>query len=57
MEYKITLTEQELSILSAALVELPFKIAAPLVERINRQIAEQRKKEEPASVGAGKTPA
>ncbi len=43
MEYKIVLTEQELSILSAALVELPFKVAAPLVQKLNKQIAEQRK--------------
>lgn len=41
MEYSITLTEQELGILSAALVELPFKVVAPLVAKINKQIAEQ----------------
>lgn len=44
MEYSIALTGQELSVLSAALVELPFKIAAPLVAKINRQIAEQDKR-------------
>ncbi len=43
MEYSIKLTEQELNILSAALVELPFKVAAPLVAKINQQIAEQQK--------------
>ena len=42
MEYKITLTEQDLQILSAALGEIPFKIAAPFVEKINKQIAEQQ---------------
>ena len=42
MEYKITLTEQDLQILSAALGEIPFKIAAPLVEKLNKQIAEQQ---------------
>ena len=46
MEYSITLTEQELGILSAALVELPFKVSAPLINKINRQIAEQSSKEE-----------
>ena len=43
MEYKIVLTEQDLSILSAALVEMPFKVVAPLVQKLNSQIAEQRK--------------
>lgn len=42
MEYKITLTEQDLQILSASLGEIPFKIAAPLVEKLNKQIAEQQ---------------
>lgn len=45
MEYKITLTEQDLQILSAALGEIPFKIAAPFVEKINKQIAEQQQTE------------
>ena len=44
MEYSIALTGQELSVLSAALVELPFKVAAPLVAKINQQIAEQDKR-------------
>lgn len=42
MEYSITLNDQELNILSAALVELPFKVAAPLVAKINQQIAKQQ---------------
>jgi hypothetical protein len=41
MEYTITLTPQELQILSAALVEMPFKVAAPLIGKIDRQINEQ----------------
>lgn len=45
MEYKITLTEQDLQILSAALGEIPFKIAAPFIEKLNNQIAEQQVKE------------
>lgn len=54
MEYSIKLTEQELNILSAALVELPFKVAAPLIAKINSQIAERQnaKKETPAPSGA-----
>lgn len=34
----ITLNEQQLSTLSAALVELPFKIADPLIRHINAEI-------------------
>jgi len=44
MEYEIKLTEQDLNILSAALGEIPFKIAAPFIEKINKQIAEQQTK-------------
>lgn len=46
MTYKIELTEQDLQILSAALGEIPFKIAAPLVEKLNKQIAEQQQLKE-----------
>jgi hypothetical protein len=34
-----------LQILSAALGEIPFKIAAPFIEKLNKQIAEQQVKE------------
>lgn len=44
--FKIELTEQDLQILSAALGEIPFKIAAPLVDKINQQIAEQQQPKE-----------
>lgn len=44
MEYDIALDERELGIVSSALAELPFRIAAPLVAKINRQIAEQQDK-------------
>lgn len=43
MEFHLIFTEQELNIVSTALVELPFKIAAPLIQKINQQIAEQQK--------------
>lgn len=46
MIYKIELTEQDLQILSAALGEMPFKIAAPFTEKINKQIAEQQQPKE-----------
>jgi hypothetical protein len=46
MTYKIELTEQDLQILSAALGEIPFKIAAPLVDKLNKQITEQQQPKE-----------
>lgn len=39
---KLEFNEQQLSILNAALVELPFRISAPLINHINHQIQEQR---------------
>lgn len=41
MEYTVKVNENDISILSAALVELPFKVSAPLIDKLNRQIAEQ----------------
>ena len=55
MEYSVKLTEQELGILSAALVELPFKAAAPLIANINRQIAEQDKRREGSGSESGES--
>lgn len=53
MEYIFKITEQELHVLSAALVELPYKMSAPLIDKLNRQIAEQQsKKDMPAPSGA-----
>lgn len=46
MEYTLKLTAHDLGVLSAALGELPYKAAAPLVAKINRQIVEQEKKPE-----------
>ncbi len=43
---KLELTEQDLQILSAALGEIPFKIAAPLVDKLNKQITEQQQSKE-----------
>ena len=44
MEYTIKITEQDISVLSTALVELPYKLSAPLIDKFNRQIAEQANK-------------
>lgn len=42
MRYTVTIDENDLQVLSAALIELPYKISAPLIDKLNRQIAEQR---------------
>jgi hypothetical protein len=39
---KIEFNEQQLKVLDAALVELPFRISAPLIQHINHQIHEQQ---------------
>ena len=41
MNYLIKLTEQDLKVLSAALSEMPYKVAAPLVAKIGKQLDEQ----------------
>lgn len=46
MIFKIELTEQDLQVLNIALGEIPFKIAAPLVDKLNKQIAEQQRPKE-----------
>jgi len=44
MNYTLEFTEQQLLILNQALQELPFKLAAPLFESINKQIKELESK-------------
>jgi hypothetical protein len=39
---KIEFNDQQLQVLSAALVELPYRVSAPLINHINQQIQEQR---------------
>ena len=46
--YILTLTDQQLQIIGAALSELPYRVAAPVVAEINRQIAAQQPKSEEA---------
>lgn len=41
-EYVFRLGAGDLQILSAALGELPYKMAAPLVDKLNAQVAAQR---------------
>ena len=40
---KLELTQEQLQIIGAALSELPYRLAAPVIAEINRQIAEQEK--------------
>jgi len=40
MEYTFTLSDEEIQTLSSALVELPYRTAAPLIQKISMQIAQ-----------------
>jgi len=42
MEYTISVTEEELGVVARALMEMPYKTAAPLFDKLNQQIAGQR---------------
>lgn len=42
MTYELKFTEQEMQLLQMAIGEMPFKLASPLVQSINRQIAEKQ---------------
>jgi hypothetical protein len=46
--YALTFTEQQLLVIDRALQEMPFKVAAPILGEINRQLANQEKNEEKA---------
>ena len=39
----LTLTDQQLQVIGAALSELPYRISAPLIADIERQIMAQQK--------------
>ena len=42
MEYTLTITEEELGVITRALVEMPYKTVAPLFDKLNQQVAGQR---------------
>ena len=46
MKVNLKLTEDHLRIIGAALSEMPYRVAAPVLAEINRQIAAQQKPEE-----------
>ncbi|WP_189556562.1 hypothetical protein [Mesorhizobium sp. M4B.F.Ca.ET.089.01.1.1] len=46
MEHVLKLTDEQLGVVGAALAELPFKIAQPVMAAIQAQIAEAAKQPE-----------
>ncbi|WP_158637493.1 hypothetical protein [Paracoccus sulfuroxidans] len=38
--HTLTLTDQQLQLIGAALAEMPYRMAAPIMAEINRQIAQ-----------------
>lgn len=42
MEYTIVITEEELGVIARALMEMPYKTVAPLFDKLNQQITEQK---------------
>ncbi len=48
---KIEFNEQQLGILNAALAEIPYRMAAPLIAHINQQIQEQLNLESKGQTG------
>jgi hypothetical protein len=51
---QLSFTADELKVLNAALVEAPYRLAAPLIASINRQIQEEfdRARDNESPVGA-----
>lgn len=47
--FNISLTAQELELIGAALMEIPYKLAAPLIANINEQISQQEEADQPTS--------
>jgi hypothetical protein len=43
MEYRLIFTEEQLVVLDKAIQQMPYYLAAPLLNEINKQIAEQSK--------------
>lgn len=42
MEYQLTLTVEDLTIINAALVHLPYKDVVELIDKINNQIKQNK---------------
>ncbi len=57
MDYLIDFSEQELGITATALMELPYKTVAPLLDKINRRILEQQQAMQAAQAPVEEAPA
>jgi hypothetical protein len=44
--FNLQLTPEQLQVISAALLEMPFKMAAPLIAEINKQLRQQQSESE-----------
>ena len=42
MEFNLTVTDQEVNLIGAGLQELPFKVAAPLIQKLQQQVSTQQ---------------
>jgi hypothetical protein len=50
--FAITFTQEQLQVLNAALSEIPYRVAAPLINSINAQIQKQFDRDENAVSGS-----
>lgn len=48
MTWKLEFSDQQMEVLNEALVSLPYRTAAPVIQDINKQIAAQREAAEGA---------
>jgi len=54
MEYKLTLTLQEIQVLGQALMEIPTKLGMPLLQKLETQVQEQFKVSQETNVATPK---
>ena len=54
--FNIIFTQQQLEVLSSALVELPFKLSAPIIQHINTEIQKQFDLQRDNDTPTGQTP-
>jgi hypothetical protein len=45
--FNLKLTPEQLQVISAALSEMPYRLAAPLIDEINRQLRQQQDEARP----------
>lgn len=54
-EFTLTLSKDQLQVLSEGLIEMPYRKSAPLIDSINKQIQTQLAAEQPATEDASAT--